>query len=111
MRELIDERDTAQDMVSRMESGTLVLGVKYSKSIKLPDGQVLVDGKDPKFESWLIDIEGKLKANTDYYLTTQARMVYVKSICKGEATNYLLARMRKDSLNCYEDVGDMFEHL
>jgi hypothetical protein len=38
-------------------------------------------------------------------------MAYVKSMCKGEAANHLLACMRKDSLNCYEDVGDMFEHL
>jgi hypothetical protein len=53
-----------------MESGTLVLGVKYLKSIKLLDGQVLVDGKDSKFELWLIDIKGKLEANVDHYLTT-----------------------------------------
>jgi hypothetical protein len=51
IRELINKRDAAQDMISRMESDTLALEVKYPKSTKLPDGQVLVDGKDPKFES------------------------------------------------------------
>jgi hypothetical protein len=52
-----------------MESGTLVLGVKYPKSIKLLDRQVLVDRKDSKFKLWLIDVEGKLEANADHYLT------------------------------------------
>jgi hypothetical protein len=72
---------------------------------------VLVDGKDLKFELWLIDVEGKLEANADYYLTAQARMAYVKSIYKRETANHLLARIRKDSLNYYEDMGDMFEHF
>jgi hypothetical protein len=35
----------------------------------------------------------------------------MKSMCKGEAANHLLARIRKDSLNCYENMNDMFEHL
>jgi vacuolar-type H+-ATPase subunit I/STV1 len=51
MRELINKRDAAQDIVSRIESGTPAPRVKYPKSTKLPDGQILVDGKDPKFES------------------------------------------------------------
>jgi hypothetical protein len=38
-------------------------------------------------------------------------MAYMKSMCKGEVANHLLACMRKDSLNCYEDVGNMFKYL
>jgi hypothetical protein len=38
-------------------------------------------------------------------------MAYMKSICKGEAANHLLARMRKDSPNHYKDMGDIFKHL
>jgi hypothetical protein len=38
-------------------------------------------------------------------------MAYMKSMCKEEAVNYLLTCMRKDSLNHYEDVGDMFKYL
>jgi hypothetical protein len=52
-----------------MELGILVSGVKYLKSIKLSDGQVLIDRKNSKFESWLIDIKEKLKANANHYLT------------------------------------------
>jgi hypothetical protein len=72
MRELINKRDAAQDMVSRMELGTPTPGVKYPKSTKLLDRQVLVDRKDLKFKSWLINVEGKLEANADHYLTAQA---------------------------------------
>jgi hypothetical protein len=111
MRELINERDTAQNIVSRIESGTPAPGVKYPKNTKLPDRQVLVDRKDPKFESWLINIKGKLKANTDHYPTAQTQIAYVKSICKREAANHLLTRIRKNSPNHYKDVGDMFKHL
>jgi hypothetical protein len=50
MRELINECNAAQDMVSRMELGTPASRVKYPKSTKLLDRQVLVDGKDSKFE-------------------------------------------------------------
>ncbi|QKX58439.1 uncharacterized protein TRUGW13939_11249 [Talaromyces rugulosus] len=111
MRELIEERDTAQDRADRTGWGTPAPEGKHTKSTKLPDGQVLVDGKDPKFESWLIDVEGKLEANADHYPTAQARMAYVKSMCKGEAANHLLARMRKDSPDRYHDVDDIFDHL
>jgi hypothetical protein len=38
-------------------------------------------------------------------------MAYVKSMCKGEVANYLLARIRKDSLNYYKDIDDIFKHL
>jgi hypothetical protein len=38
-------------------------------------------------------------------------MAYVKSICKEEAVNHLLARMRKDLLNYYEDMGNIFEYF
>jgi hypothetical protein len=111
MRELIDKRDAAQDIVSRIESGTPAPRVKYPKSTKLPDRQVLVDRKDPKFESWLINIKEKLKANTNHYPTAQAQIAYIKSICKEEAANHLLAHIRKDSPNHYKDIGNIFKHL
>ncbi|EED12563.1 hypothetical protein TSTA_005930 [Talaromyces stipitatus ATCC 10500] len=37
------------------------------KSTKLPKGAKLSDGVNPTFESWLIDVEGTLKSNADYY--------------------------------------------
>lgn len=103
MTELIAERDTALAQITIAPGG--------KKSTKIPDGQLLSDGKDPKFESWLIDVENKLEANADHYPTALARMAYVKSMCKGDAANHLLPRFRKDSLQRYLDVEDIFDHL
>lgn len=116
MAELTEERDTFHDRVEELErqgrEGTAFSMVAtQKKSTKLPDGQVFSDGKDPKFESWLVDVQNKLEANADHYLTALARMQYVKSMCKGEAAEHLLPRFRKDSPQRYNDVEDMFEHL
>ncbi|QKX64391.1 uncharacterized protein TRUGW13939_11565 [Talaromyces rugulosus] len=103
--ELITERDAA--IANTSPAG----GDHKKKTTKLPDGQLLSDGIDPKYESWEIDVENKLEANADHYPTALARMAYVKGMCKGEAANHLLPRFRKDSAQRYQDVGDIFEHL
>ncbi|QKX54782.1 uncharacterized protein TRUGW13939_05769 [Talaromyces rugulosus] len=105
MSELITERDAA--IANTSPAG----GDHKKKTTKLPDGQLLSDGIDPKYESWEIDVENKLEANADHYPTALARMAYVKGMCKGEAANHLLPRFRKDSAQRYQDVGDIFEHL
>lgn len=112
MVELIEERDTAVASLRAVTGQTNTSeGGKKQKSTKLPDGQLLSDGIDPKYESWEIDVENKLEANADHYPTAQARLAYVKSMCKGEAANHLLPRFRKDSPQRYQDVSDIFEHL
>lgn len=82
--ELIAERDAAV-------TGASTTGTSSKKSTKIPNGQVLSDGVDPKYESWEIDIENKWEANADYYPTALACMAYVKSMCKGEAANLFTA--------------------
>jgi hypothetical protein len=114
--ELIQERDEAQQQLYEVEQqgregSTPAPAPSGKKSSKLPDGKRLSDGKDPKFESWLIDIENKLEANADHYPTALARMQYVKSMCEGEAAEHLLPRFRKDSPQRYRDVNDIIEHL
>jgi hypothetical protein len=112
MAELIIERDEARDQLEQHQDGaTAHVSSSKKKSTKLPDGQHLTDGADPKFESWLIDVENKLEANADHYPTPLARMQYVKSMCKGEAANHLLPRFRKDSPVRYRDVDDIIDHL
>jgi hypothetical protein len=114
--DLIQERDEARGAAEdlerqlREESSTPAPG-GGKKSSKLPDGKPLTDGKDPSFESWLIDVENKLEANADHYPTALARMQYVKSMCQGDAGDHLIPRFRKDSPQRYRDVDDMIEHL
>lgn len=114
MAELIQERDDALARVQELARETespLTASVSQKKSSKLPDGKRFNDGKEPTFESWLIDIENKLEANADHYPTPLSRMQYVKSMCEGEAAEHLIPRFQKNSPGRYRDVDDILEHL
>ncbi|KAF3393346.1 hypothetical protein DPV78_009734 [Talaromyces pinophilus] len=113
MRELMVERDDAQARVQELirEGSSSVPPVNQKKSTKLPDGKRFSDGSDPKFASWLIDIENKLESNANHYPTPLARMQYVKSICEGEAADHLVPRFQKDSPEQYQNADDIIEHL
>ncbi|EED15982.1 hypothetical protein TSTA_010980 [Talaromyces stipitatus ATCC 10500] len=84
---------------------------KQKKSTKLPDGKCFSGGDDPKFASWLINIENKLEMNANHYLIVLAHMQYVKSIYEEAAAEHLVPRLQKDSLERYCDANDMIEHL
>lgn len=116
MAELIQERDEAfaraQELARQSESAS-VAPASQKKSTKLPDGKRFAGGKDPdpKFASWLIDIENKLETNADHYPTALSRMQYIKSMCEGEAADHLVPRFKKDSPERYSDADDIIEHL
>jgi len=38
-----------------------------AKSAKIPDPPLLTDGKDPTFDSWKIQVNGKLTVNADHF--------------------------------------------
>jgi hypothetical protein len=114
---LIDERDELQQALQRMtirftsmaDSGSAP--TTYNKGPKIPDGKKLRDGQNPRYESWKIDVQGKLRALAHQYNTPESRILYVKSMCEGEAADHLMARMRDDAVDPYLDADDMFEHL
>jgi hypothetical protein len=60
-----------------------------SKSTKLPNPNLLNDGKFPSFKSWLAEMRSKFDVNRDYYNTELAQMVYVFSHTMGMAKEYL----------------------
>lgn len=84
---------------------------RICKSTKLPDGKPLTDGKDPKFEAWLMNIENKLRVNADHFPTPESRIAYVASRCEGEAQEHILPRFREDATDAYQDVEDLIDHL
>lgn len=116
MAELIQERDDAlarvQELARQSESASAA-PTGQKKSTKLPDGKRFAGGNDPdpKFASWLIDIENKLETNADHYPTALSRMQYVESMCEGEAADHLVPRFSKDSPERYRDADDIIEHL
>ncbi|KUL85764.1 hypothetical protein ZTR_08531 [Talaromyces verruculosus] len=81
------------------------------KSTKLPDRKRFSGGDDPKFASWLIDVENKLEINTDYYPTALACMQYIKSIYTGAIAEHLVPYLQKSSLERYRDASKMIKHL
>lgn len=81
------------------------------RSVNIPDPPVLTDGKDPKFEDWVLRINDKLAANADHFPTSALRLAYVKSRCGGRAAQHLIARSRADSPNPYRDSPDILSHL
>ena len=86
------ERDTlATITIIHEQSGS----ASYSR--KRPDPPVFTDGVDPTFESWKIQVQAKLRANTDYFPTEEDKMEYVFSRTLGDAQKHLLPRFDENS--------------
>lgn len=85
--------------------------VDSSKTTKLPDPPLLTDGKDPTFESWKLQMQGKLQVNHDHFPTPYACMTYVFNRTGGDAQEHLLPRVAGDSPDPFESADEMFECL
>ena len=72
---LVDVLQAISQRLSRANDAPAIL----AKSAKIPDPPILTDGKDPTFESWRLQIRGKLRVNADHFPTDEARMTYVFS--------------------------------
>ena len=85
------ERDAFAIQIARLMMNTANDGRQTSpapavrRSTKIPDPPMLTDGKEPRFEDWLLLISQKLAANTDHFDTPQLRMAYIASRCEGKA--------------------------
>jgi Zinc knuckle len=82
-----------------------------SKSTKIPDPPVLTDGKDPTFESWRLQMRGKLRVNSDYFLTEEARMTYVFSRTSGDAQAHLEPRYTEEAEDPFLTDREMIDYL
>lgn len=81
------------------------------RSAKLPDPPIFTDRKDPTFESWRLQVQGKLTVNADHFSSTYARKTYVFNRTGGDAQRHLLPRLASDALEPFQDDEDMLEHL
>src|SRR5258706_6502070 len=101
-----NDRDTLDiDSVGRSSSTSH----KYSK--KLPDPRPLSNGIDPEFQSWKIQVQGKLRANADHFQTEEDKMLYIFNCTQGDAQKHLLSRFRDDSTMRFESTKEMIDHL
>jgi hypothetical protein len=98
--EAITQRLTREDSPNRS-----------SKSTKIPDPPILTDGKDPAFDSWKIQITGKLSVNADHFAGEQARITYVFNRTGGDAQKHLNPRISANSVDPFLSADDMIQHL
>ena len=82
-----------------------------TKSAKIPDPPILTDGKEPTFDNWKIQIQGKLQVNSDHFATEQAQITYVFSRTGGDAQKHLQPRISTSSIDPLETATDMIQHL
>lgn len=80
------------------------------KSTKIPDPEPLSDGKNPIFENWKIQIEGKFVVNHDHFVTEQAKMIYLFGRTTGDAQKALQTRYGT-AKNPFQTSQDMIKHL
>lgn len=119
LTEVRSERDAYGHQIVKMtmqltnngNQGPMPATTNARKSTKIPDPPMLTDGKEPRFEDWLLLTTQKLTANADHFDTSQLRMAYVASRCEGKARKHITPRMREDALNPYADSKDMLDHL
>lgn len=119
LAEAKSERDAYANQIAKMAMQLTNMGNREStpgitsnrKTTKIPDPPMLIDGKEPRFEDWLLLISQKLTANADHFDTPQLRMAYVASRCDGKARKHITPRLRQDAMNPYTDSKDMINHL
>jgi hypothetical protein len=86
-------------------------GEPPNKSTKIPDPPISTDGKAPTFENWRLQMQGKLRVNSDYFPTEDARMTYVFSRTGGDAQAHLQPRYAEDSGEPFLTDSEMIDYL
>jgi zinc knuckle protein len=104
---LTDVLEALAQRLTRSESPT----TNNRKTTKIPDPPVLTDGSDPAFESWKIQITGKLSVNADHFVDESARIAYVFSRTGGNAQKHLQPRISSSSVDPFMTADEMIEHL
>jgi hypothetical protein len=121
LRARLADREAGQGSVSpnRLISVLEALSLRLSRSdsssegrtTKIPGPPVLTDGKEPTFESWKLQLRGKLRVNADHFLSDEARMAYVYGRTGGDAQKHLNPRYDEGSADPFLSDSEMIDHL
>ena len=110
----IKEVEAKRDHYARQVANLVSQSVntpRTTKSTKITDPPELDDGKDPRFEDWLMLMKNKLAANADHFNTPELRKAYVVGRCTSDALKHVSPRMREGAPNGYSDSDDILKHL
>jgi hypothetical protein len=78
---------------------------------KLLDPKVFVGERGRTFDNWLINIRNKLEANHDHFPTKRVRIVYVISRINGDASSFIMPRIRPSTINAYTTTKEILYTL
>jgi hypothetical protein len=95
------------ERLDRIETRASTPATGSRKSSKLPDPPVLTDGIDPAFDTWKIQMNGRLTTNADHYADEKARMDYVFSRTGGKAQRHLKSRFGPDAVKPFQTADSM----
>ncbi|KAJ9201131.1 hypothetical protein DTO021D3_9021 [Paecilomyces variotii] len=107
---LVQERD-------KYRTATAEYALRFHKGGSLAawnkrDPPLLTDGKNPKFEDWVVQMKSKLKTNADHYYDNESlRIAYVQSRLGGKAMAYAGPRFREESAHPYKSADEIFTYL
>jgi hypothetical protein len=99
------------ERLDRIETRASTPASGSGKSTKLPDPPILTDGVDPAFDTWRIQMNGKLTTNADHYADEKARMHYVFSRTGGDAQGHLKPQFGPDTVKPFQTADSMIKHL
>jgi regulator of replication initiation timing len=109
-RELLDAlRQQRQETPDRQEASRAI-----KRSAKMNDPKPLTGDFDKmglSFETWLIKIKAKMRANRDHFATEDDRITHVASLIEGDAADLIAPRLDPSSFRYYKDVDEFYSHL
>lgn len=112
--DLIEEQHQLRDAIvnNALRARTTTPGVeRENRTTKLPDPPTLTDGKEPKFEDWLLKVKNKFRANADHYQTEELKMAYIESRTSGDAAKHLAPRFREGVVHQFQTSAEILAYL
>lgn len=105
IEELIAERDqlnfellqTLRQHAASREPTPQPTAPTTTKSTKIPDPPILIDGKNPTFDSWLSMMKNKLKVNANHFANKEAKIAYIQLRTDGEASEHIQPRLEDNA--------------
>jgi hypothetical protein len=109
IEELIAERDqlnfellqTLRQHAASREPTPQPTAPATTKSTKIPDPPILIDGKNPTFDGWLSKMKNKLKVNADHFANEEAKIAYIQLRTDGEASEHIQPRLEDNAADPY----------
>ena len=91
---------------------TSISSIGEKKSTKISNPEIFTsEVKELQFKHWLLQIEGKLVANTDHFLTETQRLTYMQSHVGGNAMGHLAPCLRYNAIIRFTIAQQMLECL